>query len=267
MNHKTGSVQSWSAYWRQGSNQVSCLPGAPQALGNLLDGIWADLARSLGDGASVIDLACGGGAVGSAMLSAPADLEITGIDFANFADDRALPYPIVQASIEKIPLADASFDAAVSQFGIEYADAAQAGAELQRLLKPGAKSVMIVHHAESVIVQENIKRGELLRSVNQEDIWAAATGHDLKQLQLSFEAIHAKFGESALFLELANAIRSVLGLESSQRAIDIEELRTSMLGELNIIDSLMAAAVSPKVIDKWTGKFGSDLKFGEKKVI
>lgn len=267
MNQKTDSVQSWSAYWRQGTNQVSCLPGAPRALGNLLDGIWADLARSLDEGSSIIDLACGGGAVGSAMLSAPANLEITGVDFADFADDRLLPFPILQASIEKIPLADASFDAAVSQFGIEYADAARAGAELQRLLKPGSKSVMVVHHAESVIVRENIKRRELLRAVNQDKIWAAAIGHDIKQLQTSFEGIHAKFGESALFLELANAIRSVLGKEAGQRAIDIEALRTSMLGELNIIDSLTSAAISPDAIDQWTMALGEKLKFEDHKVI
>ena len=83
MTDQNLSADSWSKYWTQASGEVGCLPGAPKALGNLLDGIWSTLAGSLDAGSRVIDLACGNGVVGASMFAGNNDLKITGVDYAD----------------------------------------------------------------------------------------------------------------------------------------------------------------------------------------
>jgi SAM-dependent methyltransferase len=58
-------------------------------------------------------------------------------------------------AVERLPLADASIDLAISQFGLEYTALPAALAELHRVLKPtGGRIALIVHASESLIVRQ-----------------------------------------------------------------------------------------------------------------
>ncbi len=258
---------SWSAYWSQGSAEAACLPGAPAALGNLLDGIWGEFGTSLDGAASVVDLACGSGIVGTSMLAANAKLDLTGIDYAQLPDESLPPFPILREPISQTSCKDDNFDAAVSQFGIEYADPAEVGKELARILKAGAKLQFIVHYAGSAITKANEARANLLADANHQDVWQFANGRNLAGLQSTFDAICKKHGETPLFLELASAVRAALGNEGSVRTQVLKDLQASMEHEMEIIASLMDAAIAPDQMELWMKQLGKKFSFDGPNII
>ncbi len=267
MDDQQRKSQSWSSYWRQAQPQVSCLPGAPPALGNLLDGIWSSFAKSIDRDSSVVDLACGNGVVGFSMNGVVQSLDIVGIDYAELPISWTPPFPILQESIDKTSLGDDSMDAAVSQFGIEYADTAKVGKELARILKPGGQMQFIMHYDGSVILKANEVREKLLSDAKSSDIWTAANDRDLQKLQSIFDGLLKSHGETPLFLEIASAVRTALNFEEEERKEVLEALQTSMAGELDIIASLKSAAIGPSELDKWTKKLGKHFHFDDPKVI
>lgn len=105
------------------------------------------LAAQPGD--SVLDIATGTG--WSARNAARSGAQVTGVDIAAglLAAAPALsagtkPEIVFrQADAEALPFADASFDRAISTFGIMFAaNQAQAAAELARVVKPGGRAVI-----------------------------------------------------------------------------------------------------------------------------
>lgn len=142
----------WSQYWKGGQGfSLSCgAPGRDEA--ESLRGLWAPFFENLPDGAAVLDLATGAGQAARWAAQAGRGFSVTGVDYAETpaSDDPALVL-IGGVSIEALPFADASFDAAISQFGFEYADTQAAAREAARVLRPGAKALFLVHHVESAL--------------------------------------------------------------------------------------------------------------------
>lgn len=100
------------------------------------------LARQLGRNCAVLDVACGEG-YGSAMLSEVAD-KVVGVDISPDAIRHAMSrygqhanLEFVEASCDKLPFPDASFDVAVSFETIEHIETQKEFiAELTRVLRP-----------------------------------------------------------------------------------------------------------------------------------
>jgi len=102
----------------------------------------------LGDvsGLDVVELGCGTAYV-SAWLARrgarPVAVDVTPaqLDTARrMQEEHALQFPLVEASAEDVPLADASFDLAVSEFGaVIWCDPQRWIPEAHRLLKPGGR--------------------------------------------------------------------------------------------------------------------------------
>ncbi len=67
--------------------------------------------------------------------------------------------------MEALPFAENSFDAAVSQFGVEYGNIADTARELERVLKPGARLRFLVHHRDGEIVEQGRMRYKALQAV------------------------------------------------------------------------------------------------------
>jgi SAM-dependent methyltransferase len=124
--------------------------------------IWGNWFQSFDTGAHLLDLATGNGQVAGYASGAAAasgkTFRITGVDYADVeAAGARLPADcrlIGGVPLEKLPFPAASLDGASSQFGIEYADTRAALQELGRVLKPGGRSLMLIHHAESVITRQ-----------------------------------------------------------------------------------------------------------------
>ncbi|MBX7197767.1 MAG: class I SAM-dependent methyltransferase [Rhodospirillaceae bacterium] len=152
----------WDAYWDTARLQSFDLEGKPGAI-SALGQYWASVAQSLPQGASVLDLGCGHGAASLALLAAGSKATITAIDEANIDPVRYLPEKAAQLSritfrprvqMEELPFEDMSFDAVVSQFGIEFGPLPKTATEIARVLKPGGFMAALVLPYNSEAVQE-----------------------------------------------------------------------------------------------------------------
>jgi SAM-dependent methyltransferase len=104
---------------------------------------------AIAPGESVLDVACGTG--NAALIAAQRGARAVGVDPAKalveIARDRATAsgadVKFIVGDALDLPVADASFDAVVSVFGVIFApDADRAAAELQRTLRPGGCIVL-----------------------------------------------------------------------------------------------------------------------------
>lgn len=102
------------------------------------------------DGADVVELGCGTAYV-SAWLARrgarPVGVDPTAAQLATaaaFQREFDLPFPLVQAAAEDVPLRDGSFDLAVSEYGAAiWADPHRWIPEAARLLRPGGRLVFL----------------------------------------------------------------------------------------------------------------------------
>lgn len=162
-------IDAWSAYWRTG-RRTSCTdgPGVER-----LVPLWHDFFDRLGAGARILDLATGAGCVAHiAQATARARgvrFDIVGVDAADLATregaraDEDGPLLTGGVRLEVLPFPDESFDAATSQFGLEYADEPRAVRELARVLRRGADLRMVLHARGGAIFQSIAERVARLR--------------------------------------------------------------------------------------------------------
>ncbi|MBA4805591.1 MAG: methyltransferase domain-containing protein [Brevundimonas sp.] len=147
----------WTDYWRAG-REAAVTFGTPAGAEGLDSGaLWRGWFAAFPAGARLLDLATGGGRIAGYALEAAAtagkSFEIVGVDYAE-APPLAGCTLLSGVALERMPLPPEHFDGASSQFGIEYADPRPALAELFRVLKPGGRALMLMHHADSVISRQ-----------------------------------------------------------------------------------------------------------------
>ncbi len=118
-------------------------------------------------GSRVVDVACGNG--NAALAAARRFAKVTGVDYVpellRRAGDRALAerldLELIDGDAERLPFADASFDVALSTYGIMFApDQDQAAREVVRVVKPGGKIGLANWTPEGFI-------GQLLKTVGK----------------------------------------------------------------------------------------------------
>jgi SAM-dependent methyltransferase len=121
-------------------------------------GVFAVLEEAIGSplgdvsGLDVIELGCGTAYLSAQLLHrgarpvgvdpTPAQLETA----RRMMDLTGIRFPLVEAPAERVPLPDASFDLAVSEFGASlYADPQMWIPEASRLLRPGGRLVFLTN--------------------------------------------------------------------------------------------------------------------------
>ncbi|MDP3655990.1 MAG: methyltransferase domain-containing protein [Brevundimonas sp.] len=152
----------WSDYWRSGRTDVMTVQTAAGPVAFDTRPIWTEWFAAFETGAALLDLATGNGQVAGYASGAAAaggkTFAITGVDYAEVeAANPRLPADcrlMGGVALEKLPFPAAAFDGAASQFGIEYADTRAALQELGRVLKPEGRTLMLIHHADSVITRQ-----------------------------------------------------------------------------------------------------------------
>jgi len=156
---------SWSRYWASGALH-SC-PGSFRGnYDGALAGFWQRRFADVGVGQRVLEIGAGNGALAQLFLRATAAsgtcASLDAVDLARVAPDwlRRRP-PAEQARVrfhagvraEQLPFPEQHFDVVLSQYGFEYADRVAASAELLRVLAPAGRACLVMHHADSRIVE------------------------------------------------------------------------------------------------------------------
>ncbi len=153
---------AWDSFWRYDRlSSFHAAPGAPNYEPPVADG-WRTFFAALPVGARVLDIATGNGAIAVLAVEANSSFVVTGADLAAVepsafvtrsrdALDRIAFLPNTPA--EALPFPDASIDAAVSQYGIEYSDLSRSLAEVARVLCPGGRLRFACHAAEGSIAR------------------------------------------------------------------------------------------------------------------
>jgi ubiquinone/menaquinone biosynthesis C-methylase UbiE len=165
-----GKSAAWDRYWRA-DRIASCMDGAGQS--NYDDRVaagWRAFFRTLPAGSRILDLCTGNGAVAviAAEVSAVHEksFAITGVDLAAIDPKRFVSrYGVIAREIRFVPrsncesldFVDSSFDAIVSQYGVEYSDLDKTLPEAVRVLAPGARLRLFMHAKEGTVVAETKK--------------------------------------------------------------------------------------------------------------
>ncbi|MDH3419947.1 MAG: class I SAM-dependent methyltransferase [Gammaproteobacteria bacterium] len=165
--HRLTSDQ-WSQFWSRDTVTTFVRPFDGNYDEEFAD-FWNTQFSRLADGARVVDLATGNGAIALLAQSYSIEhgkaLELVGIDYAEIDPAGMLAahenlQPLLAGiefrggvRIEATGLDDASVDLLTSQYGFEYADAIGAVAEASRVLKPGGRMALILHHVGSTVVE------------------------------------------------------------------------------------------------------------------
>lgn len=184
----------WSQFWSEGS-PGACTDTFPPAVQSTIAGRWASLLRQSGGG-SVLDIACGRGAV-MAYAMAARRTPVVGVDYAAPDALRRTGFDIrggVDATA--LPFADRSYDTVTSQFGMEYAGLLAGVAEASRVAR--ADVLLLLHAAEGAVVRHS-------REQVAQCHWVA--GELAAFRVLSAHAASRTSGSAAAARDLARAIR------------------------------------------------------------
>jgi ubiquinone/menaquinone biosynthesis C-methylase UbiE len=162
-------AEEWSRFWERST--LTTFEG--HFSGNYdaeIREFWRAALAPLPPGAVVVDLATGNGAI--PLLAAEfareegKPLQITGLDSAAIDAARLkAARPELAAGLDAVTLRGgtpleatglpaASVDLVTSQYGFEYGDTAAGGREIARILRPGGRLAMIIHHDESAILSQ-----------------------------------------------------------------------------------------------------------------
>src|SRR5688572_29452405 len=125
-NDQDARRDAWSSYWAAGGLH-SCVGSFAGNYAGAIGDFWRDRAAALPDGARILDLATGNGALPLLFRDRRGDaIEIDAVDLARIAPRWHRPdeSPRVRfhsgIAMERLPFADAGFDLVASQFGFEY---------------------------------------------------------------------------------------------------------------------------------------------------
>ena len=148
-----------AAYWDEINAPIYAEPGRRSwARTEISWGIFGVPEADLGvlpadvDGLDVIELGCGTAYFGSWLARRGA--RVAGVDISAeqlktaraLQDEHDLHFPLIQGSAESVPLPDASFDLAISEYGASiWADPYRWIPEASRLLRPGGELVFLVN--------------------------------------------------------------------------------------------------------------------------
>jgi len=154
----------WSAFW-QAENPDSCLPEGT----DLASGVaraWRSFFENLTPGSRILDLGTGNGSLAARAAAVgatkPQPFTVEAVDLADIDPHRFLPAKrdILsdirfhgRTAMESLPFGDGTFDAVVSQYGIEYSDLDRSVPEALRLLAPGGRLRLLLHAAEGVLAK------------------------------------------------------------------------------------------------------------------
>lgn len=149
----------WSDYWLNDGQAGEVFVDSKGQKPSYVKNHWRSELSGLRDASKVIDLACGAGSIFEDLAESKArSMELHASDISQVALDilkkRIPEVQALQCSTSEMPFSDKSFDAVVSQFGVEYAGI-EAFSEAGRLVGPGGLLSIISHYENGYIDKRN----------------------------------------------------------------------------------------------------------------
>ena len=244
------AAQAWSLFWKEQGHESRCLALSPDFC-ERLDAHWHAFASGLPEGARVIDLGSGSGAVGRALRSAAPGLHVTGVDVAHIApsNDPGLEL-IANVAMESLPFEDGAFAAAVSQFGYEYAAAPDAAAaELARVVAPGGSLSFLVHHTDGPIIGAMRRHRRAIEGLCGAEMKSAFLSGNRPTLGGRIEQLRRECANDSLVETAGRALQAQLGNDEVGRARVWNAIVEALAPELAMLRSLDLSAEGGRTID------------------
>jgi len=175
--HSFPQAAHWTQLWRTGVLH-SCSHGIEGNYDGELRLFWERNAAVLPQGARVLDVGTGNGAIALLIHRFRPDLQVVGTDLAdvdprsNVANGRELFSGITflpRTPMHAIPLADGSVDLLASQYAFEYAAQGPALQEFSRLIGPGGRIAWILHSTNSEISRISSRQAQAIADVLRSD--------------------------------------------------------------------------------------------------
>ena len=245
-----GAKDAWTAFW-QDPVQSRCVAGSNQ-IQQRLSAHWSQFAALLKPGDRVLDLGCGAGAVARELLAARRDLQITGVDFARVPLTIHPQVDLLSdTAMEKLPFAEASFGAVVSQFGCEYSQIEWTAREVARVLAPDARLSLLVHHADSSIVATNRSRLAALEAFLGPAMRAAFCAGDVSAFGALLSTLAERHPEDSLVAELARSLPTRLARAPRERIAIWNAIEDALAPERCLAAALDLCCVAEADIEQW----------------
>jgi ubiquinone/menaquinone biosynthesis C-methylase UbiE len=162
---KSSSLRHWESYYRGGA-LASCPLGPGMDYTQELREVWVEFFSVLPDGARILDVGTGNGAIAliasQAAAAAGRTFEIHGSDLARIdpvrdvANGASLFRGIrfhAAIATEQLPFESESFDAVSGQYALEYTEPSRSLPEIRRMLRAGGRAQFVLHHADSAVAR------------------------------------------------------------------------------------------------------------------
>lgn len=286
------SVEHWETYYRGGA--LTTCPTGPGANYSLdVRDAWVDFFAGFHDGARILDIGTGNGAVPliarDTATAAGLRLEIHGSDLAMIDPRRQVPggetlfegivfHP--GTATERLPFEAAAFDGVSSQFAIEYTDVDRSMREIFRVLKPGGRARMSVHHADSVVVRNAaLSLAEASLVLDESRIYrrlrafvvaeresgvrakVAASWNELNAAVSRLQQGLSANANAHVLRVTLDAVRKLLSarrrLSAPQLDLEIDHVEREVRASVRRLQDLVGAARSEEAIMKLTGAAAS----------
>jgi len=201
-------MDPWSLFWRQG-HSTTFGDYFKQGYEGAVAGWWRSRLEQAPEGASVVEVGCGNCSLLPAMIRAGRGGRYVGVDIATVQPSAVAQEGLAESGIdcvlhsntpaEEIPEGDATADVVASVFGIEYSDLSRSVPESARILKPGGRLYLLLHHHDSVVTRMSRRaRSEF-------------SGVDLKRVIDSLTAISEERDRLASLSELKDSSKAETG--------------------------------------------------------
>lgn len=237
---------AWTAFWQEG--QTQCVSAAPD-VGHELRKHWTAFALTLSPRARVLDLGCGAGAVARTLTAVRRDVHVTGVDFATLPLTINRHFDLLSdTAMEAMPFTDASFAAAVSQFGYEYSQTKDASAEIARVLAPGAQLSLLVHHADSAILAESRARLAAFKALFASRVGSAFCNGD--QPTLARELSHLDRSNDVI-VQLERTLPLRISRAERERLAIWKAVDDALAPEMWMLEALCQSCVSARDLTHW----------------
>lgn len=247
--HET--AHAWTCFWKEQGAGQGCLERASSPVKAALINHWLQMSQKIEAG-GVLELGCGNGIVSRAMLRANQMLRMTGVDIADVPEAHEPALTIFgRTAMEDLPFADASFDAAVSQFAFEYSDVGSTAEELARVLVPAAPIGFLVHHSASSIAEQERVHHEALGELVSDALGSTFLAEQPEVLEQRLTHLASRWPDHSTVQMAVGAMRRLVWGDIIERERLWTAILEALAPDIVLSRALLASCVHPDQLDDW----------------